>query len=150
MNAVTLGAQPLEVQIEALRAAGVRFNRYADALLANHVQVAATEHTVHVEVHTVHELGWPDGALIGDLLAAAGARGLGPCTLEVALQLRLAWREHRVWPRITVASGRFDPDEHVPRGFYLRDYAEGSWLRGYVASDDWRYTPDERFALLRR
>src|SRR5207244_32002 len=105
---------------------------------------------VRVEAHSVGALGWAEGAPLDQVLRDAADQGLTACPLEVALLLRLAWREQPVSPRITVASARPHPDEAVPRGFYLRDDADGSWLRAYVASDDWAQGPEERLALLRR
>lgn len=142
--ALELGTRPLPDLVASLRHAGVRFNAYGEALLASgDVTVAPAPRRVHVVVRTVGELGWPAGALMDEVLAQER-----PCPLEVALLLRLAWRSEAVWPRVTVASARAHPEEARPRGFYLRDDAEGCWLRAYVASDDWVFPPEERLALL--
>lgn len=143
-----LGRLPLEALVATLRERGVRLNAYGEALLASgRVQVAVEPCSVKVVVRTAEELGWPAGAQVGEVLRALPG-GLASCPLEVALQLRLAWRDQPVWPRITVASERADPDETQPRGFYLVDREDGCWLRAYVASDDWRMEPSERLALL--
>jgi hypothetical protein len=131
-----------------LRDADVRVNAYGEDLLRR-VKVAPAPEPVQVEVHTVGTLGFASGATLDDVTRRGVARGLGPCSLVDALLLRLVWRDRRVSPRITVASARVDPDERLPRGFYLKDDAEGCWLRGFVASDDWVASPDERVALLR-
>lgn len=147
---LTLGRRPLSALVAALRRAGVRFNAYAEELLGEgRVKVASGSIPVRVEVHCVGALGRTEGATLDGVLRDAAAHGLAPCPLEVALLLRLAWREQPVSPRITVASARAAPDETVPRGFYLRDDEEGCWLRAYVASDDWVHGPEERLALLR-
>ncbi len=147
---LTLGRQPLLALVTALRQARVQWNAYAEELLeGGRVDVAPESTTVRVEVHSVGSLGWAAGARLDPLLRDVADRGLAPCPLEVALLLRLAWREQPVAPRITVASARTHPDETVPRGFYLRDDADGCWLRAYVASDDWVFGPEERLALLR-
>ena len=111
--------------------------------------VAPEPIAVCVEVHSVGALGWAEGAPLDEVLRDVADRGLLPCPLEVALLLRLAWRERPVSQRITVASARAQPEEAAPRGFYLRDDADGCWLRAYVASDDWVQGPEERLALLR-
>ena len=148
---LALGCQPLSGLVEALRRSGVRLNAYAEELLAGgRVEVAPESIPVRVEVHSVGALGWAEGAPLDEVLRDVADQGLSPCPLEVALLLRLAWREQPVSPRITVASARAHPDEAAPRGFYLRDDADGCWLRGYVASDDWVQGPEERLALLRR
>ena len=148
---LTMGRQPLSELVAALRRAGVRLNAYAEELLGGgRVGVAPESIPVRVEVHSVGALGWGEGAPLDQVLRDVADQGLAPCPLEVALLLRLAWREQFVSPRITVASARAHPDEAVPRGFYLRDDADGCWLRAYVASDDWVFGPEERLALLRR
>lgn len=147
---LTLGRQPLSGLVAALRRAGVRLNAYAEELLAGgSVGVAPESIPVRVEVHSVGALCWAEGAPLDPMLRDVVAQGLAPCPLEVALLLRLAWREQPVSPRITVASARAHSDEAAPRGFYLRDDADGCWLRAYVASDDWVMGPEERLALLR-
>ena len=148
---LTLGRQPLSELVADLRRTGVRFNAYAEELLARGlVGVAPESIPVRVEVHSVGTLGWAAGATLDHVLRDVADRGLAPCPLEVALLLRMAWRAQPVSPRITVASARAHPDEAVPRGFYLRDDADGCWLRAYVASDAWVAGPEERLALLRQ
>jgi len=153
MNAptsLTLGRRPLPQLVADLRQADVSLNAYAEALLASgDVGICATVQPVRIAVHTVAELGWAEGATVDDVLQHIGDRGLAPCPLEVALLLRLAWRDISVSPRVTVASARTRADETHPRGFYLRD-DDACWLRAYVASDDWVMAPDERVALLTR
>jgi len=147
---LTLGLRPLSELVAALRSAGVRLNAYAEGLLERgQVGVAPEPIPVRVEVHSVGALGWAEGAPLDEVLRGVPDQGLAPCPLEAALLLRLAWRAEPVSPRITVASARAHPDEAMPRGFYLRDDADGSWLRAYVASDDWVFGPEERLALLR-
>jgi len=148
---LTLGRQSLSELVIALRQTGVRLNAYAEELLrGGRVAVSPEPISVRVEVHSIGALGWAEGAPVDDVLRGVADRGLAPCPLEVALLLRLAWREQPVSPRITVASARAHPDEAVPRGFYLRDDADGCWLRAYRASDDWVMSAAERLALLRR
>lgn len=146
--AVTVGALPLEALLARLRTHGVRFNAYAEHLFAQGaVPVAERPTTLAVVVRPLAELGFPEGALLRDALAAAPALGLAPCPLEAGLWLRLTALSAA--PRITLAAPRALPGEDAPRGLYLRDDAEGAWLRGYVASDDWVFTPDERLAFVR-
>jgi hypothetical protein len=148
---LTLGLRPLPALVSDLRRAGVRFNAYAERLLeGGRVEVAPAPVDVLVEIYGVGELGWSEGAPLEQVLRDVADRGLAPCPLEAALVLRLAWRAMPVSPRVTVASARVDPDEAVPRGFYLRDDADGCWLRAFVASEDWVFAPEERLALLRR
>jgi hypothetical protein len=147
---LTMGRQPLRALVAALRRAGVRLNTYAEKLLGDGwVAVALEPIPVRVEVHSIGALGWAEGAPLDQVLRGVADQGFAPCPLEVALLLRLAWLEQPLSTRVTVASERAHPDGAMPRGFYLRDDAEGCWLRAYVASDDWVMSPEERLALVR-
>jgi hypothetical protein len=143
---LSLGQQDLPSLRATLRRAGVRHNDYASALFRQ-VNVGPPAE-VRVVVRTVAELGFSDGAELGQVMRALPAQQLAPCPLEVALLLRLAWRDRTIFPRVTVLSPRPTPAEDAPRGWYLRDDAEGCWLRAYVASEDWRAPPEERLAVL--
>lgn len=144
--ALSLGVSSLESLRAALVRDGVQTNAYAGVLFP-HVTVAAPARTVVVDVRTIGAHGLPEGATIDALLAHVAARGFRAAPLEAAIALRLAWRALD-GARVTVVSSRPTPDEAAPRGFYLRDDDEGRWLRAFVASDDWVFTPDERVALV--
>ena len=141
-----LGRHRLPELRRRLRNAGVRHNAYAEQLMPR-VPIAPRVRPVRVVVHTLTSLGWPEGSELAPVLAGLPALGLAPCPHEVALLLRLVWKDRVVEPRITVLSPRLDADERAPRGFYLAD-AGGSWLRAYVASEDWVFAPTERVAVL--
>ncbi len=143
---MVLGRHRLPELRQMLRQAGVRHNAYGEQLLPR-VPIALCARPVQVVVHTLASLGWPEGSELAPVLAALPARGLAPCPHEVALLLRLAWKDRAIEPRIAVLSPRLDADELAPRGFYLSE-ADGPWLRAYVASDDWVFAPTERVAVL--
>jgi len=143
---LVLGDTNRDALREALRGRGVRTNAYFDALWP-HVAVAAEPRVLEVVIATGAELGLPDGATLDELLDHVAAQGLGVCPLEAAARLRLALDAVPGSGRITVVSPRALPDEATPRGLYLRDDDDGVWLRAFVASDDWRFDAEERFAL---
>lgn len=130
-----------------MRADNVRHNPFFEALWP-HVTVSSAPRVVEVVIGTAAALGFADGCTLTELLKSTVPLNLRPCSLEVAVKLRLALGEPPGTPRITVASLPHTSDERLPRGLYLRTDAEGSWLRAYRASDDWRYGAEERFALL--
>lgn len=133
-----------------MRAAGVQHNTYALELLGSWVTVATSPSELTLEIHEVRTLGFDEGATLDRLVQAASQFGLGTCPLEAALHLRLRWMDQAQGPQVTVLSPRPTPDETQPRGFYLRRDESGLWLRGYVASDDWGFGPDEQVVLARR
>lgn len=144
--ALALGTTPKASLRDALRDRGVRTNAYFDALWP-HVTVADPPRDLDVVITTAADLGMQDGATMDALLAHVEALGLGPCPLEAAAWLRLTLEEPPGAGRVTVVSPRPTPDEAAPRGFYLRTDDDGAWLRGFAASDDWRFDAAERFAL---
>lgn len=141
---LVLGGTTRDALRDALRRRGVRTNAYFDVLWP---QVTLGDGPLEVLITTAAALGLPDGATLDALLHHAAPLGLGPCPLEVAPRLRLVLDEPPGSGRVTVVSPRVIPDEAAPRGFYLRRDDEGVWLRAFVASDDWRFDADERFAL---
>jgi hypothetical protein len=163
---LTLGRlDPVSLR-QALADAGVLFNAYATRLFdEGHVAPSAARTQVRVVVRSAAELGALGGDTLDGLIERARASGLVPGPLELAAYLRLAWPDQPVGVRVTVPSFRPTPDETAPRGFYLRRDEEGSrhvgslglaagsenvsWLRGYVASDDWVFAPAERLAFVR-
>lgn len=141
-----LGTSPREALVDALHARGVRTNPYFDALLPR-VVVADAPRPLTVAIASAAALGFPGGATLPELLAGVAVQALGPCPLEAALHLRLAYSDEPKGVRVTVVSPRVVDDEAFPRGLYLRRDDEGLWLRAFVASDDWRFDADEHFAL---
>jgi hypothetical protein len=143
---LVLGATNGDALRDALRDRGVRTNPYFDVLWP-HVAITDGPRPLEVVIATAAALGLHHGATLDALVHHVAARGLGPCPLEAAARLRLVLDEPQEAGRITVVSPRAIADEAAPRGFYLRRDQEGVWLRAFVASDDWRFDADERFAL---
>jgi hypothetical protein len=142
---LALGATSRDALREALQARGVQTNAYFDVLWP-HVAIAHEPRTIQVFVATAAALGLPEGTTLAALVDHVAAMGLGPCPLEAAARLRLVLDEPGS-RRITVVSPRPIADAAAPRGFYLRQDHGAMWLRAFVASDDWRFDGDERFAL---
>lgn len=146
---LTLGRlDPVSLR-QALADAGVLFNAYATRLFdEGHVAPSAARTQVRVVVRSAAELGALGGDTLDGLIERARASGLVPGPLELAAYLRLAWPDQPLGARVTVPSLRPTPDETAARGFYLRRDEAGTWLRGYVASDDWVFAPTEDLAFV--
>lgn len=135
---------------DALADASISLNAYADALLAApEFEVSAERTAATVVERTVESLGLFDGAVYADIMKAAALEDLHPCTLELAVHLRLQWRDQPEGPYLTVASTKLRPDEGFPNGLYLRRLEDGLWLRGYRASDDWVFPPEAQWVFRR-
>ncbi len=145
---LALGTTSLASLRSALDQEDVRYNSYAEELLNSWVSIAPEPCMLRVEVVQLASLGLVNGGTMQAIIEVAGAQGLAACPLEAALHLRLQWKDQPATNRVTLVSERPTPEELQPRGFYLRRDDEGLWLRGYVATDDWVFAPDEAIALV--
>jgi hypothetical protein len=93
----------------------------------------------------VRHLGFYKGAIWADIFRAAIERGLALCPIEAGPYLRLQYLDQPEGFWITVASQKLRDIDDYPNGFYLRRLTDGLWLRGYTASPDHLWKPDEHF-----
>lgn len=126
----------------------VRMNAYGETLFKQlrFESYPSVEQREVVEL-TVREMGFAHAVNYSEVLARAESLGLKLCSLEAAPYLRLQYlNQPPDGTHITIASPiRSEP----PSGFYLRHQPGTLWLRGYVASADYEWNPDERFLFLR-
>jgi hypothetical protein len=98
---------------------------------------------------TARQLGFSEGATSAQLFERAAELGLNLCPLEVGPFLRLQYLDQPEGLWITIASQKFSPDPDYPNGFYVRRLEDGLWLRGYTASEDYVFDPDDHFVFCR-
>ncbi|MGP6145748.1 hypothetical protein [Jeotgalibaca sp. A122] len=141
---------------------GIMMNEYAEQLLMDErFTTAKKKHTVHTVELTGKDLGFPDGAVMPQILDRIKVRGLALCPIELGPHLRLAYfnqpegvKDNPVQKRqapsgsITVASERISLDDEFPKGFYLRNIEGNLWLRGYVADDLHVWNPNDHFIFM--
>lgn len=160
---VEVGGATAEELRKWLRAHFVELNRGAEELLADpRMSVSAEKGEVPIVVASVDSLGFPEGASFTQIVAAAEVRGLSLCSLELAVWLRMQWKDQPVAPEraadaepgsppgaITVASAPLEASVETPRGFYLRNINGTLWLRGYWSDDEHVWAPDDLFVFMR-
>jgi len=144
---VCIGGVAKSTLLERLEAAQVQINPSGHQLLTDDRYFTA-QHPENVQVHQVRvaSLGLQHGGVMAQIMAAAAARGLSACPLELAPHLRLmsldqeegavgfAHTLHRAPPgSITVVSPPLSTDDDFPKGFYLRRVEGQLWLRGYTS-----------------
>lgn len=149
--------------LAALQTSGVQLNEYGRALFADDrfttLPSASQAQTVEV---SVEGMGFPKAALFAEIGDRAAALGLSLCPLEVGPHLRLQFLDqpegavgfpltsHRAPPgAITVASEPISDDDKTPKGLYLRRIEGVLWLRGYRASADNVWNPEDRLVFCR-
>lgn len=133
-------------------------NDYARALLAWPGFAPSPRQTAKLEVLTVGELGFADGATLEQLWQRVRELGLQLCPLDLAPAWRLVYLDqpeevetarHKA-PRgsITVLSPPPSDADEFPKGFYLRRMDGQLWLRGYTCGLDVVWQPDAVLAAL--
>lgn len=132
--------------IQELTRNSVSMNAYAEQLFADDRFVACNEPCTHETVELrVRDLGFPAGDTSEVIFKKANEFGLEVCPLRLAPYLRLQFLEQPKANRITISSNKISRDETYPNGFYLIHREDGIWLRGYRASSDNVWDPDEHF-----
>lgn len=130
--------------LQHLQAQAISLNAYAERLFASDAFSTSTQaQTVQLRAVSLLELGMARGGTSAEIWARAATFGLELCPLEVAPHLRLHYRQQPQGAYLTVASATINDDEGSINGFYLRHLEDGLWLRGYHASDDYIWTPEE-------
>lgn len=144
-----------EQLLAALAVAGVGLNASAEVLLGHEVFDRQQVETFDVVQRTVGQLGLTGGAPLSTVLATAQAQGLSLCPVVTGPYLRLAMLDQESAPdsvmsngsapsaSVTVASAPLDQDDVLPKGFYLRVVDGRPWLRGYHATDEHVWSPDD-------
>ncbi|MDS1011919.1 hypothetical protein QT355_01105, partial [Lactococcus lactis] len=91
---ITTGGHTKDNLRQALDQAGIQCNAHADALFDDpRFTISPEPHAATVLFITVAELRLPKGANLPAIFAQAENSGLTLCPLELAVDLRLQWRD---------------------------------------------------------
>lgn len=142
----------------ALDELGVRTNESAEVLLRSEIFDRPGVDVVRVVRRTVRQLGFGDGASLSSIYARALELGLQLCPAISGPYLRLVMDDQTSAPdsvmstgsaptgSITVAAAPLGDDD-FPKGFYLRAVDGVLWLRGYHATDEHLWSPQDCFVF---
>lgn len=129
--------------LQRLIAVGIQFNKYAHDLF-NHSQFSPPSKNEQVELVkvTLSDVGLNNPSSYLELINRVSTLGLKPCPLYIGAYLRLEYLDQPAGPYLTIASIKPENDADYPNGFYIRNFENELWLRGYRADDfcDW---PDQ-------
>lgn len=151
-----LSRQELLVSLDKL---GVLLNASAEVLLNSEVFDRQRLDSFRVVQCTVGQLGFRNGAALSSIFARAQEVGLSLCPAIAGPYLRLVITGQESAPdsvmsngsapsgSITVAAAPLDDDDDFPKGFYLRAVKGVLWLRGYHATEEHIWSPDDCFAF---
>ncbi len=160
---VEIGGLTKSELLQKLQAASIELNRYADLLFADErFTTCETEARLTAVELSPADLGFPEGATMPQIHAAAFELGLRLCPLELGPHMRLQMQDQQERRSdglsqahqapsgsITIVSAPLTEDHEVPKGFYLRNIDGVLWLRGYVADDTHLWNAYDRFIFCR-
>jgi hypothetical protein len=74
--------------------------------------------------------------------------GLKLCPLYLGAFLRLSYLDQPEGPYLTIISPMLKEDEDYPTGFYIRNFENAFWLRGYRAKGEADWPEDHEFIFV--
>lgn len=144
------GGLPKEALILRLTEAGIQFNKYALDLF-EHRDFLPDRKNKSVQLAKVNlaALNLSGPCSYQTVIERASKLGLKLCPLDLAAFLRLEYLDQPAGPYLTIASPKPEEDENFPTGFYIRNSENSLWLRGYRASGDVEWPPQNEFIFLK-
>jgi len=132
--------------LDELKINKIFLNSYAKLLFSSSKFITSKKvKKITLQAISVSELGFKQGANFKDLVLNANFRNLELCSLEMASHFRLQFINQPNGPYLTVASKKILKDELEPNGLYLRRYDNKLWLRGYRATTNHIWKPEDKF-----
>ncbi|MFF1875661.1 hypothetical protein [Kitasatospora herbaricolor] len=143
----------------ALRSGGVLLNAYAETLLDHAIFDLRDRVEISIVECALADLNLSTGATLPEVFSAAQSQGFELAPPDTGPYLRLAMASQANAPdsvlsagtspagALKVASAPLTDDASFPKGFYLRVVDGEQWLRGYRCDNEYRFSPDDRFAF---
>ncbi len=145
-----VGGMSKEALLQRLRSADIQINTYADILFRHRSFTPEDEIKKQklIKIKLV-DLGLENRCQFNDIVDASANLGLGLCPIHLGAFLRLEYLDQSEGSYLTIASPRPENDESYPTGFYIRNFENSLWLRGYKASGDTDWPLDNEFVFLK-
>lgn len=145
---IAVGGLSKAALLQEFKQQSISMNEYGKRLFAEDAwQPAESAYRLETVELTTRQLGFSAGATSAQIFERAEQLGLSLCPVEVAPFLRLHYLDQPQGFWITVASRKLSEEPGFPNGFYLRRLEDGLWLRGYTATHDHVWDPDDRFVF---
>ena len=163
MREVVIGSMTKDQLVQTLERQAIHLNQSAEQLLSSELFIVSgkEKRLLTVEI-TVGELGFAQGATLAEIFEKASMIGLGLCPVELGPYMRLQYpgqpegflgkpvtQNRAPYGSLTIASPILSEDDDFPKGFYLRKIEGVLWLRGYHASMDFVWNPEDKFVFLK-
>ena len=145
---ISVGGLAKELLIQRLVDAGVQFNKYAE-ILFNHRAFSPGHQIEKMKLVKVDFSGLRVGGPCSyrEILDRASSLGLATCPLYLGAFLRLEYPDQPEGPYLTIASPQLEGDESYPTGFYIRNFENALWLRGYQATGEVDWPSNNEFVF---
>jgi hypothetical protein len=147
---ISIGGVNKEQLIDRLANEGIQFNKYAKTLFEHpSFLIGHEKKTVKLVKVKLPELQITKPCSFRNIISKASDLGLKLCPLYLGAFLRLAYLYQPEGSYLTIASAKPEDNEHYPNGFYLRNFDNSLWLRGYRATDDYEWPSDSEFIFMK-
>lgn len=147
---IIIGGVTKEELLQQLLKAGIHFNEYGNKLI-NHPSFTPPQNKENVKLVKVSlaEIGLEETCTWDEFEVRASIFKMKLCPLYLGAFLRLEYLDQLNGPYLTIASKKLSDDNEMPNGFYLRNFENLLWLRGYRADgfDGWPGTNEFVFII---
>lgn len=146
---IYIGGSTKEEIIKRLYEQNISFNDYGFTLFEH------PDFTPSIEIEKVklvklslNELNLNHNCSFEDFVQRASEFNLRLCPLYLAAYLRLEYLEQVEGPYLTIASNK-PKGPNLPNGFYLRNFENKLWLRGFKADGFTGWPEDNEFVFIK-
>ncbi len=139
--------------VRLLERSGVHLNESAEVLLESKFFDALHDQTLCLVTRRVGQIPLVGDRSLSNILEGARLSGVELCPVTTGPYLRLALRDQPDAPDSILSNGSapsgsmtvgsLRPGPGLPTGFYLRMIAGVPWLRGYHATDEHHWRPED-------
>jgi len=147
---IFIGGVRKEQLINELIEAGIRFNKYAD-ILFDHPSFSPGDKAEKVQLIKVKlsDLHLGNPCPFQEIISKGINLGLRLCPLYLGAFLRLKYLDQPQGPYLTIVSAKPENDENYPNGFYIRNFENALWLRGYRTTGNCEWPINNEFIFLK-
>jgi hypothetical protein len=147
---ISVGGLAKEPLVQRLVDTGVQFNKYAEILFDHHSFCPGQQvEKVKLVKVKLSDLSLNSPCSYQSIIDRASGMGLSLCPLYLGGFLRLEYLNQPEGPYLTIASLRPENDESHPTGFYIRNFENSLWLRGYRVIGEAEWPADNEFIFLK-
>lgn len=143
---IQIGGMNKEKYLAAFKKDDIHVSDWAKDLISK-IEFQKEKETFDVEIVTVAELGFPDGATRQNIYEQAKEKGYDLLPAEAALAFRLAYKEKELFHWNLIGTEPIAHSDGDPGLLRADRGADGRWLYAYYGSPDGGWGGDGGFAF---